>query len=180
MSTHIFLGALVICAPLLASPRSNNYEITTDKVGGKLPNSEKIHAKIGGKGFYEKQYATIIFRKNTSDDADLTKITLQWNGPAIPPKKNPSLYLSGALFKKSTDELIATHDNQVATGSWNEQNQQLTFIFKPTYPLRHITKFSIVLTVNAELEELLQKGSFSLITDDLPDAFQTTKKTIPA
>ncbi len=181
MRTHLFLGALIVCAPSFASGHVyNEHEITPDKVKQTLPNSEKLHERIGKKGFYEKQYATLTFRKKTSEEADLTKITLQWNGPTIPPKENPSLYLSGALFKKSTEELIAIHDNQVATGSWSEQKQQLTFIFKTPYALRHITKFSVVLTVNAELDSILQEGSFSLVTDHLPDAFQTRKKEIPA
>ena len=182
MHTRLFLAAFIICAPLFASRHTyNEHEITPDEVKKKLPNSEKLHEKIGKKGFYEKQYATLTFTKNTKEEADLTKITLQWNGPTIPPKENPSLYLSGALFKKSTEELIAIHDNQVATGRWNEQKQQLTFVFKTPYPLRHITKFSIVLTVNAKLDALLQEGSFSLvITPSLPDAFQTTKKALSA
>ncbi len=182
MRTRLFLGALIMCAPLLASRHIyNELDITPDKMKQALPNSEKLHEKIGKKGFYEKQYATLTFTKNTKDDAELTKITLQWNGPTIPPKENLSLHLSGALFKKPREELIAIHDNQVATGSWNEQKQQLTFVFKTPYPLRHITKFSIVLTVNAELDALLQEGSFSLvITPSLPEAFQTTKKTISA
>jgi hypothetical protein len=192
MRTHLFLGALIVSAPLFASRHIyNEHEITPDKVKHTLPNSEKLHEKIGKKGFYEKQYATLTFTKHTKDEAYLTKITLQWNGPTIPPKANPlkanppkenlSLHLSGALFKKPTEELIAIHDNQVATGNWNEQKQQLTFIFKAPYPLRYITKFSIVLTVNATLDALLQEGSFSLvITPSLPEAFQTTKKAISA
>ena len=182
MRAHLFLGVLVTCAPLFASRHIyNEHEITPDKIKQTLPNSEKLHEKIGKKGFYEKQYATLTFRKRTSEDADLTKITLQWNGPTIPPKENLSLHLSGALFKKSAEELIAIHDNQVATGSWSEQKQQLTFTFKAPYALHGTTKFSIVLTVNADLDALLQEGSFSLvITPSLPEAFQTTKKAIPA
>ena len=175
MRTHIFLGALVVCTPLVASPHICNVsEITHDKDEQTLPNSEKLHEKIGRKGFYEKQHATLKFTKRTSDDADLTRITLQWNGPRITQKAG----VSGTLFKKTTEILIATHDNQVATGTWNEKNQQLSFAFKKPHPLSGTTKFSVVLTVNHELEDLLQNGSFSLVISDLPDAFQTTKKAI--
>ena len=101
---------------------------------------------------------------------------MQWDGPCITHKAG----ISGTLFKKTTENLIATHDNQVATGTWNEKNQHLTFIFKKPHSLSGTTKFSVVLTLNHELEDLLQKGSFSLVISHLPDAFQTTKKEIPA
>ncbi len=173
MRIHLFLGTLVAFIPLIASRHVyNESDITSDNIKQTLPYSEKLHARIGKKGFYEKQYATLTFRKKTSEDADLTRITLQWNGPRITQKTG----LSGALFKKTTEELIATHDNQVATGSWNENNQQLSFLFKKPYALSGTTKFSVVLTVNHELEDLLQEGSFKVIQSSLPDAFQTTKK----
>ena len=177
MHIHLFLGTLVACTSLIASPHVYNVpEITPDKGEQTLPNSEKLHEKIGRKGFYEKQHATLTFRKKTSEDADLTKITLQWSGPHITQKAG----ISGTLFKKTTENLIATHDNQVATGTWNEKNQQLAFVFKKPHSLSGITKFSVVLTVNHKLEDLLQEGSFSLVISHLPDAFKTTKKEIPA
>jgi len=179
---YLFLGALIISVPLLAERHVyNEYQIIADKIKQTLPNSEKLHERIGKKGFYERQYGVLTFKKETKQDEQLTKITLQWNGPTIPPKENVSLHLCGALFKKSTEELIATNDNQVAMGKWNEQKQQLTFTFKSPYALGYITTFHIVLTVNAELDALLKEGSFSLvITPSLPEAFQTTKKEFSA
>lgn len=179
MRTSLLLGALTLCFPLFASRHVyNEHEITPDEVKKTLPDSEKLHERIGKKGFKEKQYATLTFKKKTSEPADLTTIALQWNGPHIP----QTLGLSGALFhkKRPMDELVATHDNQVATSTWNEKKQQLIFQFKKPHSLSGTTKFFVVLTVNEELDSLLQKGSFSLLTASLPEAFQTTKKETSA
>jgi hypothetical protein len=179
MRTELFLGVLTMCVPLFASRHIyNEHEITPDEEKRTLPNSEKLHEKIGKKGFKEKQYATLTFRKKTSEPADLTSVVLQWKGPHI----SQQLGLSGALFHKKNprEELIATHDNQVATSAWNEKKQQLIFHFKKSHSLSGTTKFFVVLTVNQELDSLLQNGSFSLLPASLPDAFQTTKKETSA
>lgn len=163
---------LIAAVPLFANPPiCSEHQVTTHAIKHELPGSKELHDKIGRQGFVEKQYATLKFTKKSSEEVDLARVIMQWHGPHVS-------HLSGTLFKQTTDELLPLHENLVATGRWNEEKQQLIFSFGKPIALRGTTIFSVVLTVNPELEAILdsEEGSFSLDPFSLPEAFQTAKK----
>lgn len=170
MPTYRVLIFLAFCNSLFA-PTHNEHTLTTHQESKAFPDSEKLHEKIGKPGYYEKPYATIAFTKKTSDEAHLKTVKLHWDGPPI--KK---IKIKGAIFKKLNEDRLPLHENQVATSTWDEQTQCLTFTFPVAHSLQGTTKFSVVLTVNKELENHLKKGTFSLVTTTLPEAFQTVKQ----
>ncbi len=170
MHMRLILCFVAFCTSLFA-PTYNEHSLTADKESKALPDSEKLHEKIGKPGFYERTYATLSFTKKTPDEAFLKTVKLQWEGPPIRTHK-----IKGTLFKKLNEGRHPIHENHIASSTWDEHTQCLTFTLSSPFPLQGTTKFSIVLTVNKDIEKLLKKGSFSLITTSLPEAFQAAKK----
>lgn len=141
-------------------------ELQTKVTDTIVPGSQEVHQKLGVKAL-EKEYAVIKFTKKTSDEAILTVLHLQWHGPHIE-------QLSASLFKKVYDHepTQALEENLISEGKWNVTKQMLSFTLKKPLALHGITTLSLVFSVTPELEKIVKKGSFLIVSSYLPYAFQ--------
>ncbi len=161
----ILLIALCISHATLTISQSSS-ELIGKCSNEEVPGTQELHKKLGKPNVREKQHATIVFKKRTRDEAFLERLHLKWKGEKIH-------HLHASLFKKDPDlELKPIPENVVSEGSWSAANQELSFVVKPSHPLKGTTGFCIVVEMTPELEKILQGGSFSLVPSSLPDPFR--------
>ncbi len=162
----ILLATLCTFSILLATSPRPSSELIGQCTNEEVPGTKELHKKLGKPHLREKQYATITFKKRTRDESYLTGLKLKWKGGRID-------HLHASLFKKDPDlELKPIPDNVVSEGSWSAINQELSFVVRPSHPLKGTTGFCIVIEMSPELEKILQSGSFSLVPSSLPDPFR--------
>lgn len=121
--------------------------------------------KFGGKWILAGK---ITFKKRTKDPIALQKISFSWHGPQKIKKLNASLYQ-----QIPNQKFIPIEENLLSDGYWNKKTQQLQFTFIHKEYLHPHSLFCLVLTIPNDLEPILKKGFFTLITDNLPISLQT-------
>ena len=85
----------------------------------------------------------------------LQHIELCWKGPFV---KN----LAASLYEKGEFEstLIPIKDNLICDGSWNPQNQKLSFHLNEK--IIAVNKYHLVLSLSSSATNILQKGHFEI------------------
>ena len=128
-----------------------------------LEQNAEYAKKFGGKWILA---GCIIFKKRAQDKVHLDRIYLQWDGPKID-------NLIGSLYtSESHEEFIPIQDNLVCDGCWNNNQQKLLFNFEEEQLLTFKNYYFLVLTVRDEVEPVLKKGKFNLVTTTLPEPFK--------
>lgn len=109
--------------------------------------------------------AAIVTFKRTPELKEITvinKLEFAWDGPII---NN----LSASLYKKFPNkDFLPTEDSLICDGKWNNTNQKLSFSFDDER-LDPVTRFYIVVTIPDIIANQLQKGSFNLLQNSLPE-----------
>ena len=81
-----------------------------------------------------------------------------------------ALSLSESKYYK---EILPIEENVLCDSTWNKTKQMLLFDFSQRkQTLGPLNIFYVVLTIPEEIESIIHKGHFSLITQGLPDLFQ--------
>ncbi len=118
---------------------------------------------------------TFIFRNKSGDPVPLQELSLAWKGSQIIQN------LSGSLFKKEPNkDFLPLEEMLVSEGHWNREKQTLHFKFKHQEYIGIKTIFFLVLTIPKSLEQALEDGYFTVITDNLPRQLKKAiQKNIP-
>jgi hypothetical protein len=124
-----------------------------------LDDQEKSE-KFGGKWMLAGK---ITIRKRIKDTITLQALDLKWEGKEIINNLNASLYR-----QTPNQELIPIEETLVCDGHWNKDKQLLQLKFDHKEYLHTQSIFCLVLTVSNQLEPILKKGSFKVITQNLP------------
>ena len=124
--------------------------------------------KFGGKWILAGK---TIFKKRTKDPIGLKKMTLSWHGLHKIKKLTASLYR-----QMPNQKFIPIEENLLSDGHWNNKKQILQFTFDHKEYLNSHSIFCLVLTVPENIDPILKKGSFKLITKNLPPELQTPDK----
>lgn len=150
--------------------------IQTELIEKEIQGSEDLHKRLGYPDQVDKQFATITFKKRTTDEAHLTGLELEWHSK----KKINSL--SASLFKKDplSQKLLPTEEHHISDGYWNAETQTLSFKINPTIDLQGTTSLALVFVVNPELEKTLKTGNFCFVSASLPEPFKSSKKDVLA
>lgn len=166
---YIFLFTLV------AATTSFPQEVCTLCQINLEPKWENIEKNTKTKEFGGKWMlvGSITFRKKSGvkEKCCLETMILKWNG-------SPVEKLQGSLYVKLPEKnFLPIEENVLSDGQWNTADQTLTFAFtERKQTLGPINVFYVVLTIPEELEPILQNGSFSLVTNTLPEPFQQFAK----
>ena len=105
----------------------------------------------------------------------LHSLSLKWTGP------EPIEIHSASLYRGSKTTLKATDDYLIADGQWLYENeyQKLIFNFPQTEKLYISNTFYLVLTISKDSENILTKGTFEILPDNLPGCLQRSLKHAP-
>ena len=146
--------------------------VHTELIEKEIPGSEDLHKRLGYPNRVDKQFATITFKKRTTDEAHLIGLELEWHS------KKKIDALSASLFKKdsASQKLLPTEEHHMSDGYWNAETQTLSFKINPPVDLQGTTSLALVFVVNQELEKTLKTGNFCFVSSSLPEPFQSSKK----
>ncbi len=153
-------GSFLLCTAAFSSDRFN---IIVKAKWRDLECDNKKNIDFGGRWML---VGSITFKKQCKDPLSITAISLHWNGQAID-------NLVASLYKKSfSKEFLPIEKNLICDGTWNKAKQSLIFNFDEKETLLPTTTFYLVLTIPAELEDILTNGTFSLEEHYLPKPFK--------
>lgn len=149
----------------LKSPELHSYlknsacEVTINPEWKNLDDYEKAE-KFGGKWMLAGK---ITIKKRTKDTVVLHELDLAWEG------SEKITHLDASLYRQMPNqELIPIEETLICDGHWNKQKQLLQLKFDHKEYLNTQSIFCLVLTVSKTLEPILKKGSFKIITENLP------------
>jgi hypothetical protein len=114
----------------------------------------------------------ITFKKRMREPLFLSELTLAWRGA-------PLAGLASSLYTSPGETLVPIDDNLVCDGRFNRANQQLKFRFDARASLGYRTKFYLVLAVPPATVSTIKTGSFTLLSDQLPDELRGALATTP-
>jgi len=134
-------------------------EVTIKPEWRNLDDAEKAE-KFGGKWMLAGR---IRIKKRTKDTVALQELDLVWEG------KNKIETLDASLYRQvPNQELLPIDETLVCDGYWNKEKQVLQLRFDHKEYLQTHSIFCLVLTVPKGLEAILKKGSFKIVTENLP------------
>ncbi len=120
--------------------------------------------KFGGKLIL---VGSITFHKKAKEKCAIERMALEWHGKKL---NN----LQATLYRKLPEkEFLPIEENVLGDSTWNEKKQMLLFDFADhKQTLGPLNIFYVVLTIPLEIESIIKKGHFSLVTKGLPNLFQ--------
>lgn len=140
----------------------NDFTIILEPQWQNLDQNTLYTKTFGGKWILA---GTIIFKKKAKETVYLSHLQLRWKGINLDK-------LGASLYRKDYEKkFLAIQENLVCDGCWNKAKQILTLNFEKKEMLGPTNIYELVLTVPEELELSIRKGSFELITHELPEQF---------
>lgn len=140
----------------------NDFSILLEPRWENLDQDADSTQAFGGKWILA---GTITFKKKAQDTVYLSQLKLRWKGVYLDK-------LIASLYRKDYEKkFLAIEENLVCDGCWNKAKQVLTLNFNEKEMLGPTNIYLLVLTVPEKQEPLLRKGSFELITNELPEQF---------
>jgi hypothetical protein len=166
MKNIIKLSIALICAHSLSALTQDNQShgltITLTPAWQTLGHGKAIEKTFGGAWICA---GTMTIKKRVNETLSLTQAAFRWHGPQLST-------LRASLYRKNSEPFLPLEENVVSDGVWHPKTQQLSFQFGKKQILDPITTFYVVLTVPSPLEYTLKKGSFELLTANLPTQVQ--------
>lgn len=140
----------------------NDFTIILEPQWQNLDQNTLYTQTFGGKWILA---GTIIFKKKAKETVYLSQLQLRWKGTHLEK-------LIASLYRKDYEKkFLAIQENLVCDGCWNKTKQILTLNFDKKEMLGPTNIYELVLTVPEELELAIRKGSFELLTQELPEQF---------
>ena len=151
---------LLSCIPLFARKQQLACNLDITSTWNDLEDKEAKTEEFGGRWMHA---GTFVFKNKSGDNVPLKELDLAWKGK----KKISSLV--GSLFKKEPNKPFMPIEKMlVSDGHWNKRKQVLQLKFNDRVQIGTTTTFCLVLTVPENLENTLDEGYFTVITDSLP------------
>lgn len=156
---YVFFTTIV---PLVCSAHEP-FKIILEPKWENLEHDERRIVQFGGRWILA---GSIVFKKKSKECIDLSRLTLQWNGPHCDK-------VIASLYEKNADQhFYPIQDFLICDGVWNKKHQFLSFQFEQKCTLHAVNTFYLVLTVPSWQETIIKQGSFSITHNCLPDQFQ--------
>ena len=98
----------------------------------------------------------------------LSALSLKWVGP------EPTAIHSASLYRSNGKTLKATDNYLIADGQWYRElnNQKLIFDFPNPEKLHVSNRLYLVLTITKDSEDIINKGTFQILPENLPQSLQ--------
>lgn len=110
---------------------------------------------------------SITFEKRPKEPITMHRLHLKWQG------EQHLENLTASLYRKYPDkDFYPFESNLVCDGVWCQGKQTVILTFNEEKTLGPRTIFYFVVTVPHDLESILKKGSFALLSHTLPESFR--------